>query len=80
MSTRNFITVITQMLNFVPEDDDLKDNLTKILDRYPYKAPEIRITSWQEVQSCLIHRFSEIKPDELPEWASKMLKVWKNEE
>ena len=39
MSPRNFITVITQMLIFVPEDDDLKDNLTKILDRYPYKAP-----------------------------------------
>lgn len=68
------------MLNFVPEDDTLKPNLSKILDRYPYKAPEIRITSWQEVQSVLIDRFSEIKPDELPEWASKMLKVWKNQE
>ena len=78
-SPRNFVTVVNEMLKFVPEGDTLKPKLNKILDKYPYKAPEIRITSWQDVQECLIDRFSEINPDELPEWSSKMLKIWKNE-
>jgi hypothetical protein len=80
MSPRNFVTVVNEMLKFVPEDDTLKPKLTKILGKYHYKAPEVRITSWQDVQECLIERFKEINQDELPEWSSKMLKFWKNEE
>lgn len=79
MSTRNFIKVVTEMLKFIPADDIIKPKLIKILGNYPYKAPEIRIFSWKEVQVCIIERFEE-NPDELPDWATEMIKVWKNEQ
>ena len=79
MSTRNFIKVVTEMLKFIPADDIIKPKLIKILEKYPYKAPEIRIFSWKEVQVCIIERFEE-NPDELPDWATEMIKVWKNEQ
>jgi hypothetical protein len=79
MSKRNFIVVVFKMLEFVPaEEDDLKRRLTKLMEAHPYKADEIQINSWIETQDCLENRFGEIKINEMPEWVSKMLNVWKN--
>ena len=78
MSGRNLIVVLNKMISFVPEEDDLKRRLTRIMEGHPYKADEINIHSWIATQACLENRFGEIKINEMPEWVSQLLKVWTN--
>jgi hypothetical protein len=79
MALRDFTEVVLQMLTLVEkEDDELKLNLTKILEDSQYKAPEMKAIAWKQVQLCLQHRFDHLKKDELPNWAVEMLKVWTN--
>ncbi len=78
MSKRNFIVVVFKMLEFVPEGDELKPRLTKIMEGHPYKAYEIQINSWIEAQQCLDARLNKTNLDEMPEWMTKMLNVWTN--
>jgi hypothetical protein len=80
MSERKFDVVLATMLTLVPEDDELKLQLTKILQKSAYKAPEQMFQCWEQVQDCLECRFGIIKKDEIPEWESKLLKVWTNKE
>ena len=76
-TTRDFAKVVTKMLSCIPEDDELYESLTKILEKSAYKAPELRY-GWEEAQECLINRFGEIKIDDQPDWIKKCLNVWKN--
>jgi hypothetical protein len=78
MAQRDFIITVTKMLFYIPDDDELKQSLKKIIKKFSYKAPEIRIIAWQEVQECLIERFGEIKIEEQDEWIQNCLNVWTN--
>ena len=78
MEQRDFIEVISKMLSYIPENDVLRQSLKKILDKYPYKAPELKIMQWGEVQQCLIERFGEINIKEQSEWIQNCLNVWTN--
>ena len=75
--TRKFKDVINKMLPCIPDDDELKQPLEKILEKSEYKAPELNY-GWEEVQKCLINRFGEIKIDEQADWVKKCLNIWKN--
>ena len=75
--SRDFAKVVIKMLSCIPEDDQLKKPLQKILEQSAYKAPELKY-GWEEVQECLINRFGEIKIDEQEDWIKKCLNVWKN--
>jgi hypothetical protein len=76
-TTREFAKVVIKMLSCIPEDDQLKEPLQKILEKSAYKAPELKY-GWEEVQECLINRFGEIKIDEQEDWIKKCLNIWKN--
>ena len=78
MSGRNIIVVLYKMISFVPEEDELKHRLTKIMEGHPYKADDIQINSWIETQDCLNARLNKTILDEMPEWMTKMLNVWTN--
>ena len=78
MAQRDFIITVTKMLSYIPEDDELKQSLKKILEKFPYKAPELRIIGWHEVQECLIERFGEINIEEQDVWIQNCLNVWTN--
>ena len=78
MALRDFTEVVLKMLTFIEEGDELKLNLTKILEDYQYKAPELQMVAWKQVQLSLQQRFDHLKKDELPSWAVEMLKVWTN--
>jgi hypothetical protein len=79
MALRDFTEVVLKMLSFIEEGDELKLNLTKILEDYQYKAPEMKHVAWKQVQLSLQRRFDHLrKEDELPSWAVEMLKVWTN--
>jgi hypothetical protein len=78
MSGRNIIIVLHKMISFVPEEDELKRRLTKIMEGHPYKAYEIQINSWIETQECIDARLNKTNLDEMPEWMTKMLNVWTN--
>ena len=78
MALRDFTEVVLQMLTFIEEGDELKLNLTKILEEYHYKAPEMNMVAWKQVQMSLQRRFDHLRKDELPSWAVEMLKVWTN--
>ena len=78
MAQRDFTEVVLKMLTFIGEGDELKLNLTKILEDYQYKAPEMKGVAWKQVQLSLQRRFDHLRKDELPSWAIEMLKVWTN--
>ena len=78
MSGRNIIVVLYKMISFVPEEDELKHRLTKIMEGHQYNADEIQINSWIETQDCLNARLNKTILDEMPEWMTNMLNVWTN--
>jgi len=80
MAQRDFIITVTKMLSYIPGNDELKQPLKKILEKFPYKAPELRIIAWTEVQECLEERFGEINIEEQDEWIQNCLNVWTNKD
>jgi hypothetical protein len=72
---RKFEDVILKILPIIPEDDILKNQLIKILEKFPYKAPELKY-GWNETHYCLIDRFD----NKMPEWGPKVLSIWTNKE
>jgi hypothetical protein len=77
---RIFEYVLTKMLSHIPDDDLLKSKLNKILDKYPYKAPEIKKFAWNDVQDCLVERFENVNEADMSEWAITISKIWSNKE
>jgi len=51
---RDLSEVLGRMLGVIPEDgSDLHARLTLIRDALPYRAPEVEVLSWREVQALL---------------------------
>lgn len=77
---RNFLEIVSNMIKCIPEETPLKYKLAKEFEKYPYKAPEIRKTSWISVQDAINeYIMSQQTTNEeiiLPEWADQMLNIW----
>jgi hypothetical protein len=80
MSNRDFIKVVDNMLQHIPENDKLKHRLQKLAEKYLYMAPEIAPHIWALAQDQIMKRFDDTSFLDLPDWALTVLKIWKNKE
>ena len=80
MSNRDFIKVVDNMLQHIPEDDELKPRLQKLAEKYLYMAPEVAPRIWALAQDQIMKRFDDTSFLDLPDWALTVLKIWKNKE
>ena len=80
MSNRDFIKVVDNMLQHIPEDDELKPRLQKLAEKYLYIAPEVAPRIWALAQDQIMKRFDDTSFLDLPDWALTVLKIWKNKE
>ena len=78
MSNRDFIKVVDNMLQHIPEDDELKPRLQKLAEKYLYMAPEIAPRIWGLAQDQIMKRFDDTSFLDLPDWALTVLKIWAN--
>ena len=78
MSNRDFIKVVDNMLQHIPEDDELKPRLQKLAEKYLYMAPEVAPRIWALAQDQIMKRFDDTSFLDLPDWALTVLKIWAN--